>query len=108
MNYDYAKYAADKAAELLAIDSPSGFTDQAALWVKTAFEELGFSAEITHKGGVLIDLGGENEEDGLLLQAHTDTLGAMVAEIKGNGRLRVINIGGPLINGSTTASNSLP
>ncbi|MBQ4573827.1 MAG: M42 family metallopeptidase [Clostridia bacterium] len=94
MNYDYAKYAADKAAELLAIDSPSGFTDQAALWVKTAFEELGFSAEITHKGGVLIDLGGENEEDGLLLQAHTDTLGAMVAEIKGNGRLRVINIGG--------------
>lgn len=30
----------------------------------------------------------------LLLQAHTDTLGGMVAEIKANGRLRLVNLGG--------------
>ena len=49
----------------------------------------------TVKGGVLIDLGGEDTEEGaLLLQAHTDTLGAMVAEVKANGRLRVTNLGG--------------
>ncbi len=94
MTYEYAKYAADKAAELLAIDSPSGFTDNAAAWVKAAFENLGFTAELTRKGGVLITLGGEDDTDALLLQAHTDTLGAMVAEIKGNGRLRVTNLGG--------------
>ena len=82
----YAEYAWEKTAALLAIDSPSGYTGKAAQWVKEAFEKLGFSAQITAKGGVLADLGGENTEDGLLLEAHTDTLGAMVAEIKGNGR----------------------
>lgn len=90
----YADFAWDRAAELLAIDSPSGFTAQAAQWVKGAFEILGYQAEITTKGGVLIDLGGEHSEDALLLEAHADTLGAMVAEVKGNGRLRLTPLGG--------------
>ncbi len=90
----YSEFAWEQAAALLAIDSPSGFTEQAALWVKNAFEGLGFSARITTKGGVLIDLGGEDRQNGLLLEAHTDTLGAMVAQIKGNGRLRLTNLGG--------------
>ena len=94
----YADYAWDKTAELLSIDSPSGFTDRAAAWVKQAFEALGFPAAITTKGGVLIDLGGENAEDGLLLAAHADTLGAMVAELKGSGRLRVTPLGGMSAN----------
>ncbi|MBR6425654.1 MAG: peptidase M42, partial [Oscillospiraceae bacterium] len=80
--------------ELLAIDSPTGFTDKAADWVQKAFSELGYDARKTNKGGILVDLGGENAQDGLLLQAHTDTLGAMVAEIKGSGRLRLTNLGG--------------
>ena len=90
----YAQYAAEKSVELLAIDSPSGFTKTAAEWVKQEFAALGYAAELTVKGGVLVDLGGENAEDGLLLEAHTDTLGAMVAEVKENGRLRVTNLGG--------------
>ena len=90
----YAEFAWEQTAELLAIDSPSGFTANAAAWVKEAFEKLGFSAVITTKGGVLADLGGEDEQDGLLLAAHADTLGGMVAEVKGNGRLRVTNLGG--------------
>ena len=90
----YADFAWEQTEKLLAIDSPSGFTDRAADWVKDAFGRLGFPARITGKGGVLIDLGGEDARDGLLLEAHTDTLGAMVAEIKGSGRLRVTNLGG--------------
>ena len=90
----YADFSWDQAAELLAIDSPSGYTARAAAWVKEAFEKLGFDAKITVKGGVLIDLGGEDTNDGLLLEAHGDTLGAMVAEVKGNGRLRLTNLGG--------------
>ena len=91
---NYADFSWEQAAELLAIDSPSGYTAKAAAWVKDAFNKLGFDAWITVKGGVLIDLGGEDENDGLLLEAHGDTLGAMVAEVKGNGRLRVTNLGG--------------
>ena len=90
----YTTYAVEKAVELLAVDSPTGFTRDAAEWVRNAFETLGFSADITNKGGVLIDLGGRNAQDALLLEAHTDTLGGMVAEIKGNGRLRLTPLGG--------------
>ena len=90
----YAEFAWEKTAELLAIDSPSGFTGKAAAWVKEAFEALGFPAHITTKGGVIADLGGANSEDGLLLEAHADTLGGMVAQIKGNGRLKLTALGG--------------
>ena len=90
----YAEYAWEKTETLLSIDSPSGYTAKAALWVKEAFEKLGFEAVITTKGGVIADLGGENAEDALLLEAHADTLGGMVAEVKGNGRLRLTGLGG--------------
>ena len=91
---NYADLSWEYARELLAIDSPSGFTDKAALWVKNAFESLGFSAHITTKGGVIADLGGEDENNALLLAAHTDTLGGMVAQVKGNGRLKITPLGG--------------
>ena len=94
LQYKYAEYATEKTAELLMIDSPSGFTEKAAKWVRDEFASLGFDAKITQKGGVIVDLGGNDENDALLLEAHADTLGGMVAEIKGNGRLRITNIGG--------------
>ena len=90
----YADLAWEQTAALLAIDSPTGYTDKAALWVKNAFEGMGFAAHITTKGGVIADLGGEDANDGLLLAAHADTLGAMVAEVKGSGRLRLTSLGG--------------
>lgn len=94
MERKYAEFAATKACELLAIDSPSGYTRKAADWVKEAFSSLGFDAQLTTKGGVLVNLGGADEKDALLLEAHTDTLGAMVAEVKANGRLRLTPLGG--------------
>lgn len=90
----YADLSWSRTAELMSIDSPSGYTARAAEWVKKEFEALGFKAVITQKGGVLADLGGKVDNNGLLLQAHTDTLGCMVAEIKSDGRLRMSNLGG--------------
>ena len=98
----HADFAWEQAAALLAIDSPSGYTAKAAAWVKEAFENLGFKAYITTKGGVIADLGGKNENDGLLLAAHADTLGAMVHTIKGNGRLKLTNLGGMNANNAET------
>ncbi len=94
INKAYADFAWEQAAAVLAIDSPTGYTEKAALWVKNAFEGLGFDARLTTKGGVLVDLGGKDDADGLLLAAHVDTLGAMVAQIKGSGRLKLTNLGG--------------
>ncbi len=94
IDFKYADYAWEQTEKLLSIDSPSGYTAKAAAWVKEAFADLGFEAVITTKGGVIIDLGGKDENDGLLLEAHADTLGAMVAEIKGSGRLKLTALGG--------------
>lgn len=90
----YTEYAVKKTCELLAIDSPSGFTAAAAQWVADEFSALGFAAHITKKGGVIADLGGKDGSDALLLEAHADTLGGMVAQIKSNGRLRISALGG--------------
>ncbi len=94
IEHNYANYAWEMTETLLSIDSPSGYTEKAAAWVKQAFEKLGFASQITTKGGVLIDLGGKDKNDGLLLEAHADTLGGMVAEVKGNGRLKLTPLGG--------------
>ncbi len=92
---EYATYASEKAIKLLNIDSPTGFTKKAATWVLDAFSSLGFKASLTNKGAVLVDLGGKASENGaVLFAAHADTLGAVIAEIKGNGRLRLSNVGG--------------
>lgn len=81
--------------ELLAIDSPSGYTRQAAEHVMGAYEAMGLHPEMTRKGGVMVCLNPEAPaEDGLLLEAHLDTLGAMVSEISGSGRLHLTSLGG--------------
>ena len=91
---EYCDDIMDKLQELLAIDSPTGYTREAAAYMIREYEKLGYHPVQTVKGGVLVDLGGEDTENGLLFAAHIDTLGAMVHEIKGNGRLRLTPVGG--------------
>ncbi len=98
----YADIAWDYTCGILGVDSPSGFCSSASQWVKNKFELLGFNSKITVKGGVLVDLGGTDSENGLLLEAHCDTLGAMVAEIKSNGRLKLSPLGGMNPNNGET------
>ena len=93
MNTDL-QYMLEQALALLAIDSPSGYTREASDYLLAEAENLGIPALRTQKGGVLYDLGGRDSEDAVLLEAHIDTLGAIVAEIKSDGRLRVTPIGG--------------
>ena len=99
---EYTDFIVEKTTELLNIDSPTGYTEEAAAWVKGEFEKLGFDPKITNKGGVIVNLTGKDKEDGLLLEAHTDTLGAMVATIKANGRLQLTNLGGMNPNNAET------
>ena len=91
---EYADFSWQQTEQLLAIDSPTGYTDYVALRIKSSFAVLGFEARITEKGGILVDLGGKDKGNNLMLAAHADTLGAMVAQVKGNGRLRLTSLGG--------------
>ncbi len=91
---NYVDYIVEETQKILAIDSPSGFTKEVADYVMEAYRSLGYEPQLTVKGGVLVAIGGKKKEDAVMLEAHIDTLGAMVTEIKGNGRLKVSPIGG--------------
>lgn len=90
----YMDYVLEQTKKVLSIDSPTGYTKEAADYVIGAYEALGYHPVPTVKGGVLVEIGGTDEKDAILLEAHMDTLGAMVREIKGNGRLKLSPLGG--------------
>ena len=87
-------YALEQTKKVLSIDSPTGYTREAADYVMNAYEAMGYHPVKTIKGGVLVEIGGTDDNDAILLEAHMDTLGAMVREIKGNGRLKLSPLGG--------------
>ena len=81
--------------QLLNIPSPTGFAEAGIQCVKRAldaFPELGLS--YTRKGALVAAWPGEKANAPRALTAHVDTLGAMVKEIKSNGRLKLSQIGG--------------
>ena len=90
----YTDYAIEKTMQLLAIDSPTGYTEEAAAWLRNEFEALGYPAFLTNKGGVAATLGGRDKENALLIEAHIDTLGGMVRHIKDNGKITLVPLGG--------------
>lgn len=94
MTEKYIDYIIEETKNILAIDSPSGYTKKAADYVMEEYKKLGYEPKWTEKGGILVELGGTEKENAVLLGAHIDTLGAMVAEVKANGRLRLTSLGG--------------
>jgi putative aminopeptidase FrvX len=80
---------------LLNIPSPTGLADAGVQFTRNAlqqFEELELS--MTRKGALVAAWPGQNNDSPRALTAHVDTLGAMVKEIKSNGRLKLTKIGG--------------
>ena len=90
----YVDYIVEQTKKILSIDSPSGYTKKVAEYVMNEYRALGYEPSLTVKGGILVEIGGNKASDAVLLEAHIDTLGAIVTEIKGNGNLKVSPIGG--------------
>ena len=88
----YIDYIIEQLQHLISIDSPTGFTREVTDYLMQEYRALGYEPQRTVKGGVLVELGGSG--NAVLTMAHVDTLGAMVAEIKSNGRLRLTPLGG--------------
>ena len=91
---EITKYILEQLQNLLAIDSPTGYTKNVTDYLMAEYEKLGYTPKRTVKGGVLTDLGGKAPDNAVFLEAHVDTLGAMVSQIKSNGRLAVSPLGG--------------
>lgn len=83
--------------ELVAIDSPSGFTQKASYYIHDLLEKYGWSPDYTNKGAVRCNLG--TQAPTLAIAAHVDTLGAVVADIAKDGTLRISKVGGLSLNG---------
>ncbi|MBE0409551.1 MAG: M42 family metallopeptidase [Anaerolineales bacterium] len=93
---DY-EYLINFLTELLKIPSPTGYTQKAIDFTAQALKESPGSAKLktwkTRKGALIVKLSGEADRSPRALTAHVDTLGAMVKEIKSNGRLKLTKIG---------------
>lgn len=88
------KYVKDLMAEIFSIPSPGGDTFTITERLRKEFEGMGIPVTTTRKGAIMGTITGENDEEHKLISAHVDTLGAVVKEIKSNGRLRLSPIGG--------------
>lgn len=80
--------------QLVEIPSPSGNTQEIIRFVEDELGGLGLEMKRNHKGALLVTIPGEDQSRHRMLTAHVDALGAMVKEVKGNGRLRLSMIGG--------------
>ena len=88
----------DLLARLLNTPSPTGFSDAAIDVVEETLQKLpSLSLRRTRKGALLVTWPAADPAAGgpeRALTAHVDTLGAMVKEVKSNGRLKLTKIGG--------------
>ena len=86
------KYFLKNLEEVLSVDSTTGFNDGIIELMSKKISELGFKYEVTHKGGIIVTLGGEGNP--VCVTSHMDTIGLMVRHINQDGTLKVCNVGG--------------
>jgi peptidase M42 family hydrolase len=86
-------YVIDILVKLLRTPSPSGHTDRIVHFMSERLEELGVNFELTRRGAIRANLKGKRTSPDRAVVAHLDTLGAMVKELKTNGRVKVVPVG---------------
>jgi putative aminopeptidase FrvX len=96
-------YLLNTLITLLNTPSPTGYTDRSIHLVRQTLDTYPeISIALTRKGALVAKWPGEKIDSPRALTAHIDTLGAMVKEIKSNGRLRLTRIGGLIWNSVET------
>ncbi|UYN99805.1 MAG: osmoprotectant NAGGN system M42 family peptidase [Devosia sp.] len=84
-------YLLDRLLQLVNTPSPVGMTDAAVALMAGWLTELGLTPKYTRRGVLYVEVG--QGAPRRALAAHLDTLGAMVTELKPNGRLALRNTG---------------
>lgn len=86
------KYCLSVFERLLAADSTTGQYEEVQQVLCDILDEQGYPYQVTHKGGVIADLGGEGNP--LVVTAHLDDIGLMVRHVNADGTLNVCPVGG--------------
>ena len=89
-----SEYLTRVLTDLLNTPSPTGDTDWAISFVQQELDSIGIQSIRTHKGALIASLEGLKDDRPRALSAHVDTLGAMVAQVKSNGRLKMTALNG--------------
>lgn len=85
---------ADFLIGLLKTPSPTGFHEMALTYCEEAFAGLPIKLSRTRKGVLVGTWEGIQDDAPRGLTAHVDTLGAMIGQIKTDGRLKLTQLGG--------------
>ena len=86
------QYCLEQFENLLRIDSTTGLFREVQDYLIEEIGRLGFPVTVSHKGGLIADLGGEG--NALAVTAHVDDIGLMVRKINPDGTLNVCSVGG--------------
>lgn len=92
------KYVKGFVKTILGIDSPAGYTKKAVDFLREEAESMGYKTMTTQKGNLIVEVEGNKSGPARAICSHVDTLGLMVRSIKGDGKLSVTMVGGPLMN----------
>ena len=87
------EYLRTTLLELLSIPSPAGLTDEVVHYTCARLEALDIPYELTRRGAIRATLPGKAAAPARAIVTHLDTLGAMVCQLKDNGRLQLLPIG---------------
>lgn len=88
-----AAYLRAVLERLLAVPSPTGYTDEAVRICCRLLAELGVPYELTRRGAIRAWIAGGARQPARAIIAHIDTLGAQVKAVKPNGRLSLVPVG---------------
>lgn len=88
-----AAYLSSMLEQLLAIPSPTGYTDPIVRFVSCELGRLGLDVELTRRGAIRAIRPGAEQRGARAIISHLDTLGAQVKALKNNGRLALVPIG---------------
>ncbi|MDX9874295.1 MAG: osmoprotectant NAGGN system M42 family peptidase [Spongiibacteraceae bacterium] len=88
-----AEFLRARLLEMLAVPSPTGFTDEISRYVCGQLELLAIPYELTRRGTIIAKLAGRSSSSARAVVNHIDTIGATVTGFNPNGRLRLAPVG---------------
>lgn len=86
-------YLGERLKALLAIPSPTGYTDTIVRHVCGELGRLGVQYDLTRRGAIRACTTGAEHRGARAMVSHLDTLGAIVRALKPNGRLELVPVG---------------
>src|SRR5690606_34774290 len=86
-------YLGQVLVEMLDHPYTTAFTDGIVRYVAEHLDTLGVPYELTRRGTIRATLAGRQNSPDRAIASHLDTVGAMVSEVKNNGRLKLAPVG---------------